>query len=179
MNKPKNSYDPQELNALIREHGELVDLIIHQDTLGWQLRAGHLTVNATVLAITYILGAFSAGNPPLRLIGPVIFAAIFYNILSFFVFRRAKIRLSFQLLRAYEIEDKLEGGFGIPFRTLSSTERRMSEGYAIDERRPREIRRLRRFERFDVLDMGPWSIVIGLSWVFYLSWLLAGRPLLT
>lgn len=168
--------------ALLQEHDELVQLIMHEELVAWQLNLVLLASNSGLLAALYSLGLLDSQRPVGAALAIVLVAGVMLNVAGFFVLQRRKIYRLSRLYRACRVEAELSRA-GSPIQTFSSVERTIAAGRMLAPPEgsppppaPQPTRALRFYERVTLLDLRLALHVVALAYLAFAIWTAIGRP---
>ena len=168
--------------ALLQEHDELVQLIIHEEYVSWQLNLVLLGANSALLGALHSLGLFDRQQqvgfePAFLLVGGLI-----VNLVGVFVVQRRGMYRLARLHRGCRIEAELAMA-GSPIRTFSSVERMIAAGRMLVPPEssppppvPQPSRPLRVHERVRFLDFRLMFYLVALMYAALAMWAALGRP---
>lgn len=168
--------------ALLQEHGELVDLIIHEESVAWQLNLVLLGANSGLLAAVHSLGLLDLQTPISAALVIVLGVGVIFNAAGVVVTQRRTVYRLSRLYRACRVEAELSL-LGRPIRTFSAVERTLAAGRMLvppessaPPPAPPSTRALRFYERVTVLDLRLAFHVVALTYLALAIWAALGRP---
>ena len=170
-----------ERDVLIYEHGELVNLFIHEDSMAWKLTIGLLAANAALAAGAYKLGFFDPSQDPRLELYVIVGLGVLFNIIGFFILQRSKIHRLSRLYRGYTIESRLRA-LGFPVAIFSSAEGLINREVMLKEPdgmltdNDWTTRPLRWYEKQEALDLRFMLYVLAGFFFAAIVWLVIGRP---
>ena len=165
--------DLTKADILRQEHGELVDLFIHEDSTAWRINLAYLAMNGAVLTGVITRDVFEGSGPPTN--GAIVLSitGIIMNAATYFVVQRSKIHRLSRLFRAYQIEDELKN-LKVPLKTFTTVERLIYHGKVLDEKG--KTRDLWWYENIEALSLLWKPLFPAIFWLVFFIWLCFGRP---
>lgn len=168
--------------ALMQEHGELVDLIIHEESVAWQLNIVLLGANSGLFAGVNSLGLLDLQTPVSAALVIVLGVGVLFNAAGVVVTQRRNVYRLSRLYRACRVEAELSM-LGRPVQTFSAVERTIAAGRmpvapegSAPPPSPPSTRALKFYERITVLDLRLVFHVVALAYLALVIWAAMGRP---
>ena len=168
--------------ALLQEHDELVQLIIHEESVSWQLNLVLLAANGALLGPLHSLGLLDRQQQVGFALGFLMVVGVIINLVGVFVLQRRGMYRLARLHRGCRIEAELAMA-GSPIRTFSSVERTIAAGRMLAPPEssppppaPQPTRPLRLHERVRFLNFRLAFYLVALMYAALAIWAATGRP---
>lgn len=168
--------------ALLQEHDELVQLIIHEEYVSWQLNVVLIGANSALLGALHSLGLLDRQQQVGVALGFLLVVGLIINLVGVFVLQRRGMYRLARLHRGCRIEAELALA-GSPIRTFSSVERTIAAGRMLAPPEssppppaPQPTRPLRLHERVRFLNFRLAFYLVALMYAALAIWAVTGRP---
>ena len=168
--------------ALLQEHDELVQLLIFEGTVSWQINIVLLGANSGLLAALRTLGLMDLQQPVSLETALLLVLGLLVNLTGVFVLLRREVYRLARLHRGYRIEAELAMA-GSSISTFSAVERTIAHGRTLmppesspPPPAPHATRALRLFERARFLNFRLLFYLVASTFAAIAIWTALGRP---